>query len=126
VIMASLLEREEPRPELRPQVAGVLYNRLDHSMPLGVDATSRFKLDDWNDRAAFLKMLRDLDDPYNTRQRAGLPPGPIGAPGLASLVAALRPEPTPYWYYLHDRNAVIHFARTLKEHEANRRKYDVW
>jgi UPF0755 protein len=126
VIMASLLEREEPKPELRPQVAGVLYNRLDHGMPLGVDATSRFKLDDWNDRDAFLKMLRDQDEPYNTRHRPGLPPGPIGAPGLASLLAALRPEPTPYWYYLHDKSAVIHFARTLQEHEANRRKYDVW
>jgi UPF0755 protein len=126
VIMASLLEREEPRPELRAQVAGVLYNRLDRPMPLGVDATSRFKLDDWNDRDAFLKMLRDVDDPYNTRHRTGLPPGPIGSPGLASLLAALRPEPTPYWYYLHDKSAVIHFARTLQEHEANRRKYDVW
>jgi UPF0755 protein len=126
VIMASLLEREETKPELRAQVAGVLYNRLDHEMPLGVDATSRFKLDDWNDRDAFLKMLRDEEDPYNTRHRAGLPPGPIGAPGLASLLAALRPEPTPYWYYLHDKTAIIHFARTLEEHEANRRKYDVW
>jgi UPF0755 protein len=126
VIMASLLEREEPKPELRAQVAGVLYNRLDHEMPLGVDATSRFKLDDWNDREAFLKMLRDPGDPYNTRHRAGLPPGPIGAPGLASLLAALRPESTPYWYYLHDKGGVIHFGRTLQDHEANRRKYDVW
>lgn len=126
VIMASLLEREETKLELRPKVAGVLYKRLDHGMPLGVDATSRFTLEDWNDRQAFLTMLRDKDAPYNTRHRSGPPPGPIGTPGLASLVAALMPEPTEYWYYLHDKSANIHFARSLKEHEANRRKYGVW
>jgi UPF0755 protein len=126
VIMASLLEREEPKPEVRPKVAGVLYKRLDSNTPLGVDATSRFTLDNWNDRRAFLRRLRDPDDPYNTRLRRGLPPGPIGAPSLASLEAALQPEKSPYWYYLHDEQQNIHFARNAQEHEANRRRYDVW
>lgn len=126
VIMASMLEREEPKPELRPKVAGVLYKRLDSDVALGVDATSRFTLEDWNDRRAFLKKLRDPKDPYNTRLKTGLPPGPIGAPGLESLNAALHPESSPYWYYLHDENQQIHFARTAEEHEANRRRYNVW
>lgn len=126
VIMASLLEREEPKPEVRPKVAGVLYKRLDSNTPLGVDATSRFTLENWNDRRAFLRQLRDPGDPYNTRLRRGLPPGPIGAPSLASLEAALRPEKSPYWYYLHDKQQNIHFARNAREHEANRRRYDVW
>ena len=126
VIMASLLEREEPKPEIRPKVAGVLFKRLDAGTPLGVDATSRFTLKSWNNRRAFLKKLRDPRDPYNTRLRRGLPPGPIGAPSLASLNAALEPQRSRYWYYLHDAQQRIHFARTAKEHEANRRRYNVW
>lgn len=126
VVMASLLEREEPKPERRNEVAGVLFKRLDAGMALGVDATSRFHLDRWNDRRAFLKALRDPTDPYNTRLRTGLPPGPIGAPSLASLLAALRPKSTPYWYYLHDKDQNIHFARDARGHEANRRKFNVW
>ena len=126
VILASLLEREEPKPEVRPKVAGVLYNRLDAGTPLGVDATSRYTLDDWSDRRAFLKKLRDPKDPWNTRLRAGLPPGPIGAPSLQSLTAALRPERSKNWYYLHDKNQQIHFSRTAGEHEAKRHKYNVW
>jgi UPF0755 protein len=126
VILASLLEREEPKPEVRPKVAGVLYNRLDADTPLGVDATSRYELEDWSDRRAFLKKLRDPTDPWNTRLKPGLPPGPIGAPSLPSLLAALRPEPTDAWYYLHDDQQRIHFSRTAEEHEAKRRKYDVW
>jgi UPF0755 protein len=126
VIMASMLEREEPKPEVRPKVAGVLYKRLDAKTPLGVDATSRYTLESWNDRKAFLKKLRDPEDPYNSRLKAGLPPTAIGAPSLPSLVAALRPESSPYWYYLHDAQAEIHFGRTAEEHEANRKRYDVW
>ena len=126
VTMASMLEREEPKPAVRPKVAGVLWKRIDKGMPLGVDATSRYGLADWNDRGAFLKKLRDPSDTYNTRLHAGLPPGPIGAPALPSLVAALRPEASPYWYYLHDAEQNIHFAKDGAGHEENRRVYDVY
>lgn len=126
VILASLLEREEPDPSVRPKVAGVLYNRLEKGDPLGVDATSRYTLKDWSDRRAFLRKLRDPKDPWNTRLKAGLPPGPIGAPSLPSLIAALRPERSKYWYYLHDKMGRIHFSKTAAEHEAKRRKYDIW
>lgn len=126
VIMASLLEREEPNPVNRPDVAGVLFKRLDDGWALGVDATSRFTLKDWNDRRAFLKKLRDPNDPYNTRLKVGLPPGPIGAPSLDALNATLRPKKNPYWYYLHDRKGRIHFARNAKQHERNRRRYNVY
>ena len=126
VIMASMLEREEPVVARRAKVAGVLYNRLDANTPLGVDATSRFNLNDWSDRRKFLKKLRDPQDPYNTRLNAGLPPGPIGAPSLESLQAALNPQKTKYWYYLHDRQGKIHFAKTARGHERNRKKYNVY
>jgi UPF0755 protein len=124
-ILASMLEREEPVPALRPKVAGVMYNRLNSNTPLGIDATSRYLLPQWNDRKAFIKNLENPNEPYNTRKKAGLPPGPIGAPSLPSLLAALRPEKSQYWYYLHDSNRQIHFSRTAAEHEAKRTKYNV-
>ncbi|MFZ9888071.1 MAG: endolytic transglycosylase MltG [Myxococcota bacterium] len=126
VIMASMLEREEPVPAQRPLVAGILWKRIDHDTALGVDATSRYELDEWNDRQSFLKKLRDKEDPYNTRHRVGLPPGPIGAPSVASLVAALRPKPSEFWYYLHDANKVLRPSRNAAEHEALRKKYNVY
>lgn len=126
VIMASILEREEPDPSLRPKVAGVLYKRLDAKVPLGVDATSRYRLEQWNHRTSFLRQLRDPSDPYNTRLKEGFPPTAIGAPGLDSLRAALEPVKSPYWYYLHDADKNIHFAKSAREHEANRKRYNVY
>ncbi|WP_163994887.1 endolytic transglycosylase MltG [Pyxidicoccus caerfyrddinensis] len=126
VIMASMLEREEPLPEQRPLVAGILWKRVDKGFPLGVDATSRYELAQWNDRIAFLKRLRDTQDPYNTRHRKGLPPSPIGAPTVASLQAAMTPKPSDFWYYLHDAERKLHPSRNADEHEALRKKYNVY
>jgi UPF0755 protein len=126
VIMASMLEREEPTPSQRGVVAGILWKRLDHGWKLGVDATSRYTLEEWNDRVAFLDRLRDPNDPYNTRLRDGLPPTPIGNPSLPSLEAALAPVESEYWYYLHDAAKILHPGRNAAEHEALRRKYSVY
>lgn len=126
VIMASMLEREEPVPANRPLVAGILWKRIDRGFPLGVDATSRYELAQWNDKPAFLKKLRDAADAYNTRHNKGLPPTPIGAPTLASFEAALKPTPSDYLYYLHDANRQLHPSRDAAEHEALRKKYDVY
>ena len=123
VIVASMLEREEPAVPNRPLVAGVIWKRLDARWNLGIDATSRYLLDDWTDERAFLKRLFDPEDVYNTRLRPGLPPGAIGNAGKASLEAALAPEVSEYWYYLHDATGQIHPARTQAEHEAFKRKY---
>ena len=126
LIMASMIEREEPTPANRALVAGILWKRLDNDWMLGVDATSRYTLAEWNDRKAFLGKLRDPADPYNTRLRGGLPPTPIGNPGQAALEASLKPESSPYWYYLHDANQTLHPSRNQAEHEAYRRKYNVY
>jgi len=126
VIMASMVEREEPRPANRALVAGILWKRLDAEWNLGVDATSRYTLEDWNDRRAFLRNLRDPNEAYNTRLRGGLPPGPIGNPGRSALEAAAAPESSEWWFYLHDADKNLHPARSAREHEANRRKYNVW
>jgi UPF0755 protein len=126
VIMASMLEREEPKVKNRPLVAGILWKRIDAGWNLGVDATSRYTLDEWNDRKAFLVKLRDPSDPYNTRLRGGLPPTAIGNPSTPSLEAALAPTDSEFWYYLHDSRQDIHPSRNAAEHEAYRRKYDVY
>lgn len=125
VIVASMLEREERTPAQRPIIAGIMYRRLDKNVPLGIDATSRYKLADWNDSPHFYRALADPEDEYNTRLRAGLPPGPIGAPSLDALLAALRPVSSPYWYYLHDGQGQVHFARNAAEHENNKTSYNV-
>jgi UPF0755 protein len=126
VTMASMLEREEPTAANRPLVAGILWKRLDADWNLGVDATSRYSLENWNDRRAFLARLRDPEDPYNTRLRPGLPPTPIGNPGISALEAALTPEASEYWYYLHDAQQNLHPTRNGREHEQMRRRYDVY
>ncbi|AKU93256.1 endolytic transglycosylase MltG [Vulgatibacter incomptus] len=126
VVMASLLEREEPTPSQRSLVAGILWKRIDRNIALGVDATSRYLLPEWNDRKAFLAKLRDPEDPWNTRTRTGLPPGPIGAPSVESLMAALRPISSEYLYYLHDADKILRPSRNGAEHEALRRKYNVY
>lgn len=126
VVMASMLEREEPTPSNRPLVSGILWKRIDAGWNLGVDATSRYTLDDWNDRKAFLKKLRDPEDPYNTRLRPGLPPTAIGNPAVGALQAALTPEPSEFWYYLHDEQRVLHPSRNVQEHEAYRKQYNVY
>jgi UPF0755 protein len=126
VIMASMLEREEPTPANRPLVAGILWKRLDSGWQLGVDATSRYTLDQWNDRKAFLKKLRDPKDPYNTRINKGLPKTAIGNPSISALNAALSPKSSEFWYYLHDKNKTLHPSRNAAEHEAYRKKYNVY
>lgn len=126
IIMASMLEREEPTDRYRPLVAGILWKRLDNKWNLGVDATSRYTLDQWNDREAFIKKLFDPEEPYNTRLKGGLPPTAIGNPGKIALEAALSPEDSEYWYYLHDSAQVIHPSRNAAEHNAFKQKYNVY
>jgi len=126
VIIASLLEREEPKPANRKVVAGIIDKRLDHGWQLGIDATSHYKLPEWNDRRGLLAALKDPDDPYNTRMRKGLPPTAIGNPSLVSLEAALTPQESPYWFYLHDSTGTFHGAKDGDEHDRNRAKYSVY
>lgn len=98
VTIASMVEREVAVPRERPLVAAVIYNRLKAGMPLGIDATLRFALNDWT-RPLTVSQLAN-PTPYNTRTHQGLPPGPIGNPGLASLQAAAHPAHVPYLFYV--------------------------
>lgn len=126
VVVASMIEREEPTDKYRPTVAGIIYKRLDSNNALGIDATSRYKLENWEDEKAFRKVLKDPNDAYGTRVRKGLPPTAIGNPTQSALEAAIKPEKTEFWYYLHDKDGVFHGGRNAAEHEANRAKYSVY
>jgi len=95
---ASMVEREAGVARDRPLIAAVIYNRLRLHMPLGIDATIRYALNDWT-RPLTASQLRSPSR-YNTRLHRGLPPTPIGNPGLASLEAAAHPAHVSYLYYV--------------------------
>ncbi|MGN6188887.1 MAG: endolytic transglycosylase MltG [Conexibacter sp.] len=96
--IAAMVEREVAVASERPLVAAVIYNRLRDGMNLGIDATLRFALNDWTSPLTVSQLASDT--PYNTRNHPGLPPGPIGNPGLASIEAAAHPAKVPYLYYV--------------------------
>ncbi len=117
VITASMIQREAGSIEEMPIIADIIWKRLELGMPLGIDATTRYELNDWQNAL----MREDLEraTPYNTRRNIGLPPTGISNPGVHALLAALRPEDSPYLYFLHDRNGKIHYGRTYQEHQQN-------
>jgi UPF0755 protein len=119
--VASMIERETKVPAERAVVASVIYNRLKRRMPLQIDATVLYALG----RHKSMVTLRDLeiDSPYNTYRRVGLPPGPICSPGRASIEAAAKPADTPYLYYVLKPDGTHHFSRTLEEHDSAVRRF---
>jgi UPF0755 protein len=98
LIIASMVEREAALERERPLIAAVIYNRLKQGIPLGIDATTRFAINDYS------RPLRESDftrsGAYNTRAHKGLPPTPIGNPGIASIEAAAHPAKVGYLYYV--------------------------
>lgn len=123
LIIASMIEREVTVARERPIVAAVIYNRLERGEPLYIDATVRFATDNWETPLTESELA--IDSPYNTRLNAGLPPGPIGSPGLASIEAAAQPAKTDVWLYVvkpgtcgeHD------FSTSLAEHNRKVARY---
>jgi UPF0755 protein len=115
LIVASMVERETIVPAERRLVAAVIYNRLDQGMPLGIDATLRYGLGVEGTRPLTKSQLAS-NNPYNTRRFRGLPPTPIGNPGLASIRAAARPAAVDYLYYVRKPDKLHHFF-TADEHE---------
>ncbi len=123
VTLASLVERETPIPSERPLVASVFENRLQRGMPLDTDPTVIYAaLLRGGYRGAIYRTDLQADSPYNTYLHAGLPPGPICNPGLASLGAVLHPARTGYLYFVAagaDPRGQSRFAATLEEHQRN-------
>jgi UPF0755 protein len=102
--VASMVEREAQLPGDRPKIAAVIYNRLRVNMPLGIDATIYYAVEQAQGIATDTHELTDaqlrIDSPYNTRTHRGLPPTPISNPGIASIEAAAHPAHVSYLYYV--------------------------
>ena len=98
LIIASMIEREAQRDSERPLIAAVIYNRLKDGTPLAIDATTRYEFNEWS--KPLLQSQLESDSPYNTRINRGLPPTPIGNPGLASIRAAAKPAKVGYRFYV--------------------------
>jgi len=99
ITMASIIEGEANGDGDRGLISGILWKRFKMGMALQADAAPI------------------------TYKKKGLPEKPIGNPGLASIIAALHPEASPYLYYLHDSEGNIHYAKNFAEHTANKAKY---
>jgi UPF0755 protein len=106
--VASMIERETVAPEERKLVSAVIWNRLAKRMPLGIDATLRYGLGIQGTRPITAAEQKN-QTPYNTGIRPGLPPTPIGNPGLPSLQAAAHPAAVDYLYYVRKPDGVHHF-----------------
>jgi UPF0755 protein len=120
VTLASLIEKETAQADERPLVSAVYHNRLARGMLLQCDPTVIYALmraGKWtgNIQKAHLAM----DSPYNTYRVPGLPPGPIAAPGRASIAAAIHPADVPYLYFVSRNDGTHVFAETLAEHNRN-------
>lgn len=124
VTLASIVETEARLPQERPVVASVYVNRVRKRMLLGADPTVIYAMKlagrwEGNIRKADLQ----LDSPYNTYRKPGLPPGPIANPGLASLRAAAAPATTPYLYFVARNDGSHVFSTSNEEHNRNVEKY---
>lgn len=126
VTLASVIEKETGAAQERPLIGSVFWNRLKRGMPLGSDPTIIYALKlegrfDGNLRRVDL----EIDSPYNTYRFAGLPPGPIASPGEAAIDAVLHPAESSYFYFVSKNDGTHHFSKTLREHSAAVRKYQV-
>jgi UPF0755 protein len=123
LIAASLIEKEVPPDGSdRQQVSGIIWKRLDASMPLQIDASLCYIKPE--PCLPLTKSDTMIDSPYNTYRYTGLPPSPIGSPSADAIYAALHPTPSPYWFFLSDpKTKKTIFAKTLDEHSKNIVKY---
>lgn len=125
VILASMVDREAnaATPTDRGNVCSVYYNRIRVGMNLGVDATLLYALHRLTPEPTAAELLST--SPYNTRNHAGLPPGPISNPGRAALMACINPPVTSYLFYFTDKQGTTHFETNDRDFEADKARYGV-
>lgn len=122
LILASIVEKETGRESDRGQIAGVFSNRLRIGMRLQTDPSVIYGLGEKFDGNLRKRDLQ-TDTPWNTYTRAGLPPTPIAMPGMASLMAAVQPEPTKAYYFVARGDGTSYFSATLDEHNRAVNRY---
>ncbi len=123
--LASIVEAEQQQhADERPRIAGVYLNRLERGMKLQADPTVVYANGDFGLKRV-LNVHLQKDSPYNTYKHAGLPPGPINLPSIASIDAVLRPEKNDYLYFCakEDFSGYHAFATNEKGHLLNARRY---
>jgi UPF0755 protein len=118
--MASLLEKEVKTSEDKKIVSGILWKRREHGWPLQVDATLTYLTG--KKSSEFTKEDLELSSPYNTYKYSWIP-GPICNPGFDSILAAIYPEKSDFWYYLSTPDGKTIFSKTLEEHNIAKAKY---
>ena len=116
VTLASIVQAEARVRDEMPTIASVYHNRLDQRHLLQADPTVLYALGGPRARLLYAAMDSVADHPYNTYTHVGLPPGPIGAPGLRALDAALSPADTDFFYFVAHPDGNHLFSRTLAEH----------
>ena len=123
LIIASMVEREAQLARERPLIAAVIYNRLKQGIPLGIDATIRYQINNWARPLRVSELARDT--PYNTRTRRGLPPTPIGSPGLSSIRAAAAPANVKYLFFVRKpgKSGEHAFSKTNAQFERDVARY---
>lgn len=121
ITMASIIEKEVKTMDDKKIVAGILWKRLNANIPLQVDATVNY-ITDKNHPGVAIKDTK-IDSPYNTYKYKGLPKGPISNPGMDSILAAIYPTESKYWYYLSGFDGKTIFSKTFAEHNVAMVKY---
>lgn len=116
VTLASIVEREARVATERPTIAAVYHNRLRINMPLQADPTVQYARGEHTNRVLYRDL--EVDSPYNTYRNPGLPPGPIGSPGSASLAATAAPADVPFLFFVAHPDGHHEFRRTYAEHLA--------
>jgi UPF0755 protein len=116
--LASIIEKEAQVDEERPVISSVFHNRLKKKMHLAADPTVKYALSEFRKPTKKVYYIDlEIDSPYNTYRRLGLPPGPICNPGLSSIKAAVYPAKTTYLYFVARRDGTHIFSTTWQEHE---------
>jgi len=121
ITLASIVEGEVQTDEDRAMVADIFLRRIEQGMRLQSDATVNYVTGKKKAQASYDDL--EVDSRYNTYRYNGLPPGPIGNPGLSSIEAALRPKKNPYLFFLTTRENEVIYSKTYDEHLVNKRKY---
>ncbi len=119
--LASIVEREAVEPEEQRLIAAVFWNRLKLDMPLQADPTVQYAVR--KERGTLTRADLGFDSPYNTYRYPGLPPGPIGSPGLGAIEAVLDPAPVNYLYFVAESDRRHHFSTSMAEHSAAVARY---